>query len=220
MATYALIHGAGDVGWYWHLVERELDARGHEVVVMDLPVDDDAASLSDSADVVVRAIGDRCRDLVVVAQSYGGYVAPIVCDRVPARLMILVAPMIPSPGETAEEMFVNTRFNDLPPQVPGEWDDLAVFYHDVPRELAEEALSRGRPQSDTTSSEPYPLRAWPDVPTAVIVCRNDRLFPAGWLREVARERLGIEADEIDSGHTPALSHPRELAELFERISAR
>ena len=24
MATYALVHGAGDVGWYWHLVEREL----------------------------------------------------------------------------------------------------------------------------------------------------------------------------------------------------
>jgi hypothetical protein len=24
MATFALIHGGGDVGWYWHLVEREL----------------------------------------------------------------------------------------------------------------------------------------------------------------------------------------------------
>jgi len=24
MATFALIHGAGDVGWYWHLVEVEL----------------------------------------------------------------------------------------------------------------------------------------------------------------------------------------------------
>jgi hypothetical protein len=24
MATYVLIHGAGDVGWYWHLVVREL----------------------------------------------------------------------------------------------------------------------------------------------------------------------------------------------------
>ena len=21
MTTYALVHGAGDVGWYWHLVE-------------------------------------------------------------------------------------------------------------------------------------------------------------------------------------------------------
>jgi 23S rRNA C2498 (ribose-2'-O)-methylase RlmM len=45
MATYVLIHGAGDVGWYWHLVERELRIRCHDVVVMDMPVDDDAATL-------------------------------------------------------------------------------------------------------------------------------------------------------------------------------
>jgi hypothetical protein len=32
MATYALIHGAGDVGWYWHLGEREVRARGHRTV--------------------------------------------------------------------------------------------------------------------------------------------------------------------------------------------
>ena len=30
MTTFALIHGAGDVGWYWHLVEAELRARGHD----------------------------------------------------------------------------------------------------------------------------------------------------------------------------------------------
>jgi len=27
MATYVLIHGAGDVGWYWHLVAAELRER-------------------------------------------------------------------------------------------------------------------------------------------------------------------------------------------------
>ena len=65
-----------------------------------LPVDDDAATLADYADAVVEAIGDRREDLIVVAQSYGGYLAPIVCDRVPARLMVLVAAMIPAPGES------------------------------------------------------------------------------------------------------------------------
>ena len=32
VSTFALIHGAGDVGWYWHLVEAELLAHGHGVV--------------------------------------------------------------------------------------------------------------------------------------------------------------------------------------------
>ena len=28
MATFVLIHGAGDAGWYWHLAEAGLQARG------------------------------------------------------------------------------------------------------------------------------------------------------------------------------------------------
>ena len=84
MASFAFIHGAGDVGWYWHLVEAELRARGHETVAPDLPIEDDSAGLAEYATAVVEAIQDR-RDVVVVAQSFGGYVAPIVADRIDAR---------------------------------------------------------------------------------------------------------------------------------------
>jgi pimeloyl-ACP methyl ester carboxylesterase len=211
MATYVLIHGAGDVGWYWHLVEAELHERGHDVVTMDLPVDDDRAGLSDYADVVVDAIGRRT-GVVVVAQSFGGYTAPIVCERVDASLLVLVAAMIPAPGESAHEMFVNTGY-EYPPQ--DDPSDLAVFYHDVPPALAAEALARGRRQSETPSNEPWPLVAWPKVPTRYLLCRNDRMFPAAWVRRVVRDRLHITPDEMDSGHTPALSRPKELADRLE-----
>jgi len=63
--------------------------------------------------------------------------------------------------------------------------------------------------------EPSPLRAWPDVPTRVLIGRDDRIFPTGFLRRVTRERLGISADEIDGGHTSALSRPRELVDRLE-----
>ena len=66
MATFAFIHGAGDVGWYWHLVEAELRARGHDTVAPDLPIEDDGAGLTDTPTSVVDAIGDR-PDVVVVA---------------------------------------------------------------------------------------------------------------------------------------------------------
>ena len=106
MATIAFIHGAGDVGWYWHLVEAELRRRGHETIAPDLPTEDDTAGLSRYADVVVDAIGDR-RDVVVVAQSFGGYVAPIVAERTGAALIVLVAGMIPLPGESAKRARVH-----------------------------------------------------------------------------------------------------------------
>jgi pimeloyl-ACP methyl ester carboxylesterase len=211
MATYVLIHGAGDVAWYWHLVEAELRKRGHDVVAVDLPCEDDSAGLNDYADTVVRAIGDR-RDLVVAAQSSGGYTAPLVCARVPAQLLVLVAGMIPVPGESADEMFANTGYQSEP---RSDNSTLAIFYHDVPPDLAAEALARSRKQSSTPGREPWPLAAWPDVPTRFVLCRNDRLFPAAWLRRVVSDRLGIVPDEIDSGHCPALSRPKELAEHFE-----
>ena len=91
--------------------------------------------------------------------------------------------------------------------------DMAVFYHDVDPDLATEAMSKER--TDAGADEPWPLPAWPVVPTHFIVCRNDRFFAADWLRGVVRDRLGIEPEEIDSGHTPALSHPTELVELME-----
>ncbi len=211
MTTFAFIHGAGDVGWYWHLVEAELRGRGHDTVAPDLPIEDDTAGLDRYEDVVIEAIGGR-QDVVVVAQSFGGYVAPIVADRIGARLIVLVAAMVPRPGETADEMFRATRWE------PARLDDdsaIAVFYHDVPPELAQQALARERRQSDTPGLEPWPPAAWPDIPTRAIIGRDDQFFPAEWLRTVIRDRLGITPDAIDSGHCPALSRPQELAELLD-----
>ena len=97
MATFVLIHGAGDVGWYWHLVQAELRRRGHDALAPDLPCEDNSATLDDYADTAIEAIGGR-RDLVVVGQSYGGFTAPLVADRARADLLVLVAGMVPVPG--------------------------------------------------------------------------------------------------------------------------
>ena len=125
MATFVLIHGAGDVGWYWHLVEAELRARGHDVVAPDLPCEDDSAGLRECANAVIAAIGDRT-DLVVVAQSFGGFTAPLVCDQVAVDLVVLVAPMVPAPGEAPADYWTNTRYED---EVRESYDDvIALFY--------------------------------------------------------------------------------------------
>lgn len=216
MSTFVMIHGAGDVGWYWHLVEAELRERGHDTVAPDLPCDEDAAGLPEYADAVAEAIGDRT-DLVVVAQSLGGFTAPLVCDRVPVKLLVLAAPMIPAPKEAPADYWANTRYEE---EAHERYEgDIALFYQDVPPELASEALRRSRRQSEARMGEPSPLAAWPHVPTRVLLCRDDRLFPAAFVRRVARERLGITPDEIDGGHTPALSRPKELAERLEAYAA-
>jgi pimeloyl-ACP methyl ester carboxylesterase len=214
VATFVLLPGAGSDSWYWHLVVPDLEVAGHDVVAVDLPVTDDTASFTDYADCAVAAIGDR-HDVVLVAQSLAGFVAPLVCERVPVDLMILVAAMVPRPGETGGEWWGNTgHATALGPDASD--DPVELFLHDVPADVARESEQHVFPQSEGVFAAPWPLDAWPDVPTRFLLCRDDRFFPPAFLRPVVRERLGIEPDEMDGGHTPALSHPHELAERILR----
>lgn len=92
---------------------------------------------------------------------------------------------------------------------------MTLFVHDVEPALAADALQRRRDQSDTPMAQPWPLAAWPDVPTTFLLCRDDKFFPAEFQRRVVRERLGVEPVEMVGSHHPMLSRPVELAERLE-----
>ena len=218
MSFFVLLPGAGGEAWYWHLVEPRLRALRHDVVAVDLPATDESAGLREYAAVAAEAIGSR-DDAIVVAQSMAAFIA---LPRV--RQIILVAPMIPAPGETPGEWWENTgqadakRRADLKagrdPDAP--FDPVTTFLHDLPPDTLAEALERGAPaQADKPFGDPWPLDGWPDVPTHVLAGRFDRLFPIAFMHRLALERLGLHAEVIDSGHLPALSRPDELTNRLD-----
>jgi pimeloyl-ACP methyl ester carboxylesterase len=135
---------------------------------------------------------------------------------------VLVNPMVPAPGESAGEWWAATgqaaaRAAHLERIGLGRtnFDEIEDFFHDVPAAVRAEALALGEPdQADTPFGQPWPLRAWPDVPTAVIVGSDDRLFPLCFQRRVVRDRLGLDVEVMPGGHLMALSRPRELARLL------
>lgn len=220
MATFVLIHGGGGSAHDWHLVEPELRERGHDTVAVDLPMSDPEAGLWDYADAVVRALGDRREDLVVVAHSWGGFVGPLVCARVPARALVLVTAMIPAPGETPDQWWERTGRPDS-----GTDDAYELFLHDVPRELGERVLAHDAAHTagarmEKACAEPWPLTAWPDVPTRYLLCRDDRFFTPDFARRHVRERLGIVPDEVPGSHMAMLSRPAELAEHLVKASVQ
>jgi pimeloyl-ACP methyl ester carboxylesterase len=224
MATYVLIPGAGGDAREWNRLVTELISRGHEAIAVSLPAGDDAAGWKEYADAVVRAIGDRT-DLILVAQSLAGFTAPLVCERVPVDLLVLLNAMIPRPGETGEAWWSNTGWKAAADEYRATIglsekdaeDDNVVYFHDVPKDVLDDYLAGPEPaQSWTPMTQPWPLEGWPDVPTRVLAGRDDRLFPAAYQQRIARERLDIEADVIEGGHMVALSRPRELADRLER----
>jgi len=221
MATYVLIPGAGSDSWYWHLVVPLLLDRGHDVVAVDLPYADDGAGLADYTDAVVDAIGPRT-DLILVAQSMAGFTAPLVCERVPVALLVLVAAMVPVPGESPQDWWDNTgsaaarrAAAERDGRDPDDDDPVSMFLHDVPDDVAAASADHVGPQSWTPFEKPWPGTGWPDVPTRFLLCRDDRFFPADFQRRVVAERLGIVPDEMPGGHLPALARPAELVERLE-----
>ncbi|MGY1743411.1 MULTISPECIES: alpha/beta fold hydrolase [unclassified Blastococcus] len=200
--TFVLVPGAGGQAWYWHRLVPELERRGAPAVAVDLPADDDAAGLAAYADAVVAAAGDA-RDVVLVAQSMGGLTAPLVCGRLPVRRLVLLNAMVPRPGETGGDWWTATG-HDVPAS-----DE--VFVHDVPAEVLATAPPP-RAQSGRPFADPWPLPAWPDVPTVALAGRDDRFFPPGFQRRVAADRLGLPVTEVPGGHLAALSYPAELAD--------
>ena len=218
--TFILIPGAGGSAWYWHLVVPRLERYGHEAVPVALPAADDAAGLPEYADAVVQTIGDRdLRHVVIVAQSLGGFTAPLVCQQISAALLVLVNAMIPKPGETPGAWWANTGHNEARRkqhqrdgrQGDAPFDPLVDFFHDVPEPVIKEAWAQGEPrQSDTVFASRCTFTSWPAFPTRVLVASDDRFFPADFQRRVARDRLNMAADEMPGGHLVALSQPDEL----------
>jgi pimeloyl-ACP methyl ester carboxylesterase len=221
-AGYVFVPGAGGSGWYWHLVVGELLGRGYQAVAVDLPGADPEAGLPEYRDLIVAAARGRGQPVVLVAQSLGGFSAPLACERVPVAGLVLVNAMIPRPGETAGEWWGHVGWEaeaqaaakrDGRPEVDVN-DAETLFFHDLPGPIVE--VMRANPdagaEGPTVFSEPWPLTAWPAVPTRVLSGRDDRLFPLLLQQRVARERLGIEAEVVPGGHLGALSHPAALAD--------
>ena len=221
MTSFVLIPGAGGSAWYWHRVVPLLREAGHEAIAVDLPGDDETAGLPEYAGLVSGAIGGR-GDVVLVAQSLGGFTAPLAAARARVAALVFVNAMIPVPGETPGAWWDNTGWELARVAAarrggyPAEFDLAAYFLHDVPAEVAAAGEAHAHPEADIAFGQPCAIERWPDVPTRVIAGRDDRFFPLEFQRRVARERLGTDVDEVPGGHLVALSCPAELTGQLTR----
>jgi pimeloyl-ACP methyl ester carboxylesterase len=215
MSTYVMVPGAGGAGWYWHRVVPLLEAAGHEAIAVDLPGPDPEAGLPEYTDTVLGAAGDRT-DVILVAGSLGGFTAPLVAERIPLRSLVLVNAMIPVPGETPGQWWDATGAPRARAEAAGrggystEFDLDEYFLHDVPAEVLESGPGQ-QDETDSVFASVCDFKAWPDVPIHVAAGRDDRFFPAEFQRQVARDRLAIEADVLPGGHLIALAEPGPLA---------
>jgi len=220
--TILLIPGAGGEAWIWHRVEAELVAMGHDAISVDLPADVEAAGIEEYAEFALSAVSSR-REPLVVGHSLGSFTAALVCLQIPTTALVFVNGMIPLPGETpgewweatgqAEAKVANDRRDGRDPDA--DFDPMDIFFHDVPADITLDAGGHNSLQSNGPFASPWALPTWPDIPTHVIVGRDDRFFPAEFQTRISKDRLGTTPEFLDGGHLLPLSRPVELATLLD-----
>lgn len=225
MTRFLLLHGASANAGYWRFVAPLLRAQGHSVVAAELPTLDPAATFDDYATAAIEQADGRAD--VVVGQSLGAFTAGVVAARIPSVAVVLLCPMIPAPHERPAEWGMAVGQHEAAASYAasiGEdaaFDAVTTFFHDVPDDVRGALLSEGEPpQSPSIFDQPFPLSAWPDVPTAVVAGSLDRLFPVALQRRVASDRLGREVELLPTGHLAAFARPKLVAERLLRSTTR
>jgi len=215
--SFVLVPGAGGNAGYWQLVEPLIKEAGFHSVAVSLP-NWPGATFTDHADAIVAA-AEHAEDITLVAQSMGGFSAPLACERLPVAQLVLLNAMIPAPGETAGDWWANTaqtdamRANEVRERRdPDAGFDLHThFLHDLSPDVQALLMSSGDEEPAASLFETgFALERWPDVPTTILSGRDDRLFPYDFQRRIARERLGLDAEPLPGGHLLALSQPAAL----------
>jgi pimeloyl-ACP methyl ester carboxylesterase len=226
-----LVHGSYHGAWCWDRFAPELEIRGHRVTAVDMPISDPRAGAATYAEQIIDST-QGLADPVLVGHSMAGLVIPLVAAQRPVRRMIFLAAFLPRPGVSAADQRREEPIDGTMPLRTSEWTDLGddvwmvgpntateLFFHDAPPDIAAWATSRLRPQSYLVMNEPSPLAEWPRVASDYVVCRDDRAINPAWGRSAARERLGVDAVELDGGHSPFLTRPAELARVVDSLLA-
>jgi pimeloyl-ACP methyl ester carboxylesterase len=230
VSTFVFIHGAWHGAWCWDRLLAEMQARGHLVVAMDLPVDNGNATFEDYADAVLAAYPPDVDDAVLVGHSLGAMVVPLVAASRPAALMIFLCGVVPNvsgqpwddaPPMDRPEAYQTDILEDQSRVFRSAEAARITFYADCTPEDATWAFEHLRPQNSRSLwDRPYPLTELPDTPRGAIAAIDDAAITIEFSRAVTKPRLGVDLIEIPGAHSPFLARPYELADLLDQLAIR
>jgi pimeloyl-ACP methyl ester carboxylesterase len=223
--TFILVHGAWGGAWCWEKLTHDLDARGATWRTLELPSSqvgsDPLTDLGDDAEVVVEVANDEHSPVFLVGHSYAGSViteaAPFVAE---LKGLFYIAATVPEIGQSHSdtarlvkvrtEMDAAIHLNGLMLTLDLELAGPAL-YQDCTPELRDWATSQ---LSVQTLASFRGVRTSPevDVPSRYVLCRQDHALDPS-MQELVSHRCD-EVIEIDSDHSPFLSHSEQLADIL------
>jgi|TARA_A100001391_G_scaffold11984_1_gene6996 pimeloyl-ACP methyl ester carboxylesterase len=221
MTTFVMVHGAWAGAWGWDLVAKRLRTAGHDVYVPTLSGLGERSHLAllpitlstHIDDIVNEMIWHDLDDVVLVAHSYGGFVATGVAERAAERIasIVYLDAFIPADGQSFEDVMGEKLTGPVVP-VPEIGDN----------EYATEAES----ERVAALSTPQPTGTFTErlkVTGAYLkIARKTYILASGWngfgsVAAPLRDDPEWNVHELPCGHDVPLLMPGELAQLLERV---
>jgi pimeloyl-ACP methyl ester carboxylesterase len=221
MGTLVFVQGAcvRDQAWWWGRMAEPLTARGLATVAVELPTcNGTGTTLAHDIAATAELIAAVEPPVTLVGHSYGGMVVTGAGVHPSVARVVYLTAAVPDEGESQSDVYGGGA---PPPWIdPGEDGTVGVhadvvrevFLWDVDSETADEAVARLTRQPAGVFTEPVPVCAWREKPSAFIVCARDRAIPEDVQRRFATRTQRVA--ELATGHFPFLTAPERLADAL------
>lgn len=223
--TAVLVHGAWADGASWAKITPILQARGVNVVAVQLHL----TTLTEDAAIVRRALEGQSGKLLLVGHSYGGAVITEAGVDPRVGALVYVAAFAPGDGESVNDL--------VSPYPPAPWTTGIVpdsagylklttstyqtyFASDLPKERSAVLATAQGPTHQGVLTGKITNAAWKTKPSYWALSDSDQMVPAAF-QQAEAARLNAKVTIVNGGgHTEMLSHPQEVANVILDAATR
>tara|TARA_B100000586_G_C20091663_1_gene420395 strand:- start:652 stop:1347 length:696 start_codon:yes stop_codon:yes gene_type:complete len=231
MSTYVLIHGSYQGGWIWKPTAEELVKKGHTVYTPTLDGCGER-SISIRPGITIKSQAKEVSgflnyqdltDLILVGTSTGGLVTCKVAELSRSRVkeIFFVDALAPQPGERVQDIVV--RDPSYPQTItelargPSEAELEERLFQDLDSGLKKWAIERATMHPIEATDAPGELdNFWNQNWNATVIRCTLSSNPSREHQKRTAEKLNAKWHELEAGHYPMLSHPKELSLLLEK----
>ena len=242
MANYVLVHGSAHGSWCWERVVPLLQEQGHTVTAVDLPGNghDDTplaeVTLETYAEYLCGLLDSQDGPSVLVGHSLGGISISRAAELRPDKVAVLVyltAVLLPDGatfmGTVSGESDVEKALRERPSwNLAGDRSHVVYkpelaqhrFYNDCTPEDVEWAKSKIVPQPVGPLVSPMRITDgnFGRVPRVYIECALDNAVAPEFARKMYTALPCAEVITMQTGHSPFLSAPEELARNLNALA--
>lgn len=233
-SSFVLVHAAWQGPYAWDVVKERLLQAGFAVDVLQLPghgtdtTDPGSIHMDTYIKHVCSAISAAGSKVILVGHSLAGMIISGVAEEIPELIekLVFIAAYVPENGQSAYAISLldqqsllgaslmvsddQTEFNIIREDITN------IFCQDGSEDVKQLILANYRPEPSAPFSDT--LKLSDEHFGKVAKCYVETLQDNGIGNKLQKDMIAAarikEVFSVDSGHTPALSHPGEIAKIL------